>query len=102
MEYGRKHEKEALTSLSQEISPKNQYKSGLVINKLIPWLAGTPDMIFQDADGQRVCVEVKCPSSLNPYGKTPEKTIYDLAYIQEGPALNTKHEYYLQVIHSDF
>ena len=68
----------------------------------MPWLGATADIIFLDINGQICSGEVKCPSSLDPRGKSPEKTLYDMDYITEGPepnhpVLKSTHAYYLQV-----
>ena len=100
MDFGNKNEDEAVETLSVSIESRQKFKSGLIVHPALPWLGGTPDIIFIDKDGIMCTGEVKCPSSLDPFGNTPEKRLIDMDYIMQDDSgnfhLNDKHDYYLQ------
>ncbi|TRY80863.1 hypothetical protein TCAL_13375, partial [Tigriopus californicus] len=62
IKYGRRMEKAALEQY-QLITKREVFRPGLVIKKVQPWLATTPDGLFIDEEGNVGVLEIKSPKS---------------------------------------
>ena len=88
MIYGQEMEATA-RRVYEEITGLSVIECGLVVSKNFPWLCGSPDGITVDGHGQRILLEIKCPSS-NKNSKI------DVDYIRDGK-LKVMSDYYAQV-----
>ena len=98
MKHGRKHEKAALKKLFDNIKPRKVYKSGLITSILVPFLAGTPDAIIIDKDGNRAVVEVKCPETIVSKQRTLDQFNWIVTNeLGKAVAIRETHAYFYQI-----
>ena len=88
MKYGRLKEEDARKKY-QDVRGVQALKCGLIISKNFKWLCGSPDAIAIDEEGNRILVEIKCPSS-NKQSKINVKYVKNEKLVQSS-------EYFTQI-----
>ena len=94
MKYGCLKEDVALKKyeelLNSKIKGVQALKFGLIVSKKYKWLCGSPDANVADYEGNRILLEIKCPSS-NKNSKINVK------YLNKHGKLKESSEYFMQV-----
>lgn len=98
--YGNLYEDEALLVYEEKMGSKI-YKSGVIINPSVPWVAGSPDgLIINDNCVIDTLIEVKCPIKGATQSVTQLIENSEIPYVRRyGDKLSLKknHKYYGQI-----
>ena len=88
LDYGIENEVNARRKFT-EVTSYEVEKCGLIVSHRFNWLCGSPDGIFVNAAGERVLIEIKCPSSC-------AGSKINVSWVKNSQIKQT-HEYFCQV-----